>query len=194
MDRKRLAQIFLILIASSIIVLFVFKFYYPSEKIKKINQLSENLKKDDINLIQGIIYTSKDKNNNTYTIEAESGKADEDDPNIITLYKVSAVLKFDKKKNINVYSDTAIYNTVNNDTEFKQNVKLFHEEHNVLCDNLIVEFSKNYAILKNNLIYKNLNTKLFADKIEIDLIKRTTKTSMFDINDKITIINTDGLN
>ena len=98
MDRKRLAQIFLILIASSIIVLFVFKFYYPSEKIKKINQLSENLKKDDINLIQGIIYTSKDKNNNTYTIEAESGKADEDDPNIITLYKVSAVLKFDKKK------------------------------------------------------------------------------------------------
>ena len=73
-------------------------------------------------------------------------------------------------------------------------MKLFHEEHNVLCDNLIVEFSKNYAILKNNLIYKNLNTKLFADKIEIDLIKRTTKTSMFDINDKIKIINTNGLN
>lgn len=194
MDRKRLAQIFLILIASCIIVLFVFKFYYPNEKTKKMNQVNDNPKKNDINLIQGIIYSSKDKNNNTYTIEADSGKADEDNSNIITLYKVSAILKFDKKKKINVYSDTAIYNTVNNDTEFKQNVKLFHEEHNVLCDNLIVEFSKNYAILKNNLIYKNLNTKLFADKIEIDLIKRTTKTSMFDINDKITIINTNGLN
>lgn len=194
MDRKILAQIFLILLVLIILISFFFKFFYQKQTSNKINQINNNIKDQDINLIQGIKYVSKDKNNNAYIIEAESGKADEDDLNIITLYKVTALLKFDQKKNVTVYSDAAVYNTISNDTEFRQNVKLYYEEHNVSCDNFLVEFSKNYAILSNNLIYKGINTKLFADQIEIDLFERTTKTSMFNKNDKIKVINTDGFN
>ena len=55
-----------------------------------------------------------------------------------------------------------------------------------------VLFTENKAILKNNLIYENLNTKMFADQMDIDLISRTSKIFMLD-NDKA-LINSIGFN
>ena len=194
MDRKTLVQILLILIALTIVISFLFKIFFQDQKSNRADIINDNIKDNDLNLIQGIKYSSKDEYNNIYIIEAENGKASTEDPNIITLFNVSAKLKFYPNNMVTVYSNTAIYNTINNDTEFKQNVELKYDEHNVFCDNMIVEFSNNYAILKNNLIYKSLNTKLFADQIEVDLIEKKTKTSMFNKNDKIKIINLDGFN
>ena len=194
MDRKTLVQILLILIALTIVISFLFKIFFQDQKSNRADIINDNIKDNDLNLIQGIKYSSKDEYNNIYIIEAENGKASTEDPNIITLFNVSAKLKFYPNNMVTVYSNTAIYNTINNDTEFKQNVELKYDEHNVFCDNMIVEFSNNYAILKDNLIYKSLNTKLFADQIEVDLIERKTKTSMFNKNDKIKIINLDGFN
>ena len=194
MDRKTLVQILLILIALTIVISFLFKIFFQDQKSNKADIINNNIKDNDLNLIQGIKYSSIDEYNNIYIIEAKNGKASTEDPNIITLFNVSAKLKFYPNNMVTVYSDTAIYNTINNDTVFNQNVELKYGEHNVFCDNMIVEFSNNYAILKNNLIYKSLNTKLFADQIEVDLIEKKTKTSMFNKNDKIKIINLDGFN
>jgi len=78
--------------------------------------------------------------------------------------------------------------------QFYENVNLSYEIHKILCGNLIVEFSNQYAVLKDNLIYKNLNTELFADQLEIDMLKRTTKISMFNKSDKVKIIENYGNN
>ena len=56
------------------------------------------------------------------------------------------------------------------------------------CNNIMVKFSENYAMLSGNLVYSNLLTKLYADQMEIDLISRKTKTTMKDYKDKVTII------
>ena len=59
-----------------------------------------------------------------------------------------------------------------------------------------VLFTENKAILKNNLIYENLNTKMFADQMDIDLISRTSKIFMLD-NDKkvkVTYSTNNGIN
>ena len=47
---------------------------------------------------------------------------------------------------------------------------------------------ENYAILAGDLVYNNLLNKLIADRMEIDLLSRITKTSMINENDKIKII------
>ena len=76
----------------------------------------------------------------------------------------------------------------NVDTEYTDNVKLIYDDNKITCKNMIVKFTENYAILDGNLIYKNLLTSLYADRMEVDLTSRKTKTSMKNNKDKVTII------
>ena len=52
--------------------------------------------------------------------------------------------------------------------------------------------SKNIAILSGNVVYNNSLTKLYADKIEYDLIERKSKISMFDKNKKVKVTHTNN--
>ena len=193
MSRKLLVQIFLI---SLTVILTIVFFNQIFEKEKKISLKPETTVNDSkTNLIEGIQYFSKDVNGNTYLIESKSGSLDEENPDIIYLVDVEAKINFDKNDEIKVTSDKAIYNVNNFDTEFIDNVKLSYEDNKLTCKNILVKFSKNYAILSGNLVYNNLLTKLYADRMEVDLISRITKTSMINQKDKIKIIHkNNGIN
>ena len=65
-------------------------------------------------------------------------------------------------------------------------VKLKYDDNRLSCDKILAKFSQNYAILSGNLIFKNLITNFYADQMEVDLIARTTKTTMFNKDNKIT--------
>ena len=52
-------------------------------------------------------------------------------------------------------------------------------------------FNQNLATISNNVIYKNLNTELFADKIEIDLITKNSKIFMKNNSKKVKIVSMD---
>ena len=56
--------------------------------------------------------------------------------------------------------------------------------HNIRCNFLNAEFSKNLATLEGNLTYNNLNSEMHADVMQIDLITKSTKTYMLDENKK----------
>ena len=186
MSKKLIIQIFLI---SLTLILSTIFFYEISKKEKNISSTPKIINKDtETNLIEGIQYFSKDVKGNTYLIESKSGSLDEENPDIIYLVDVEAKINFDKNNEIKVTSDEAIYNINNFDTEFINNVKLFYEDNKITCRNILVKFSKNYAILSGDLVYNNLLTKLIADRMEIDLLSRITKTSMINENDKIKII------
>ena len=186
MSRKLLLQIFLI---SLMLILSIVFFNEIFEKEKKISLKPEMIiNKDESNLIEGIQYFSKDVNGNTYLIESKSGSLDKENPDIIYLVDVEAKIKFDKNDEIKVTSNKAIYNVNNFDTEFIDSVKLLYEDNMLTCKNILVKFSENYAILSGNLVYNNMLTKLYADRMEIDLISRITKTSMINKKDKIKII------
>ena len=193
MSRKLLVQIFLITL--TLILSFIF-FNEIFQKEKKISLKPETtIDNDKSNLIEGIQYFSKDINGNTYLIESKSGSLDKENPDIIYLVDVKAKINFDKNDEINVTSNEAIYNVNNFDTEFIDNVKLIYEDNKLTCKNILVKFSKNYAILSGSLVYNNLLTKLYADRMEVDLISRTTKTSMINQKDKIKIIHkNNGIN
>ncbi len=193
MSRKLLVQILLI---SLTLILSVVFFNEIFKKEKKISSNPEaTIKKDQSNLIEEIQYFSKDVNGNTYLIESKSGTLDKENPDIIYLVDVEAKINFDKNDEIKVTSNKAIYNVNNFDTEFIDNVKLSYEENKLSCKNILVKFSKNYAILSGNLVYNNMLTELYADRMEVDLISRITKTSMLNQKDKIKIIHkNNGIN
>ncbi len=193
MSKKLLIQIFLIFITLTLSTIFFYKIF---KKEKNISSTQKIITKDtETNLIEGIQYFSKDVNGNTYLIESKTGSIDKENPDIIYLVDVEAKINFDQNDEIKVTSDEAIYNINNFDTEFIDNVKLFYEDNKLTCKNILVKFSKNYAILSGDLVYNNLLTKLFADRMEVDLSSRITKTSMINENDKIKIIHkNNGIN
>ena len=187
MIRKLQVQIFLISL-TLILSFFFFNEIFKKDEGKDIIKNETTNKVSDKNLIEGIQYLSKDVNGNTYLIESKTGKIDKENPDIIYLVNVKAKINFDENDEIEVFSDEAIYNINNFDTEFIDNVKLLYEDNKLSCKNILVKFSKNYAILSGNIVYKNLLTKLYADQIEVDLISRETKTSMINKKDKVKII------
>ena len=193
MNKKLILQIFLIAFTIIFTVFFLKTTFDKKELVQKKTEIIE--KKTDTDLIQGIQYFSKDIKGNTYLIESKSGNIDKQNPDIIYLTDVKAKINFDKKEEIFVTSDKAIYNVSNFDTEFIDSVKLNYKDNNLSCKNILVKFSENYAILSGNLVYNNLITSLYADLMEVDLISRKTKTSMFNKRSKIQIIhNKDGIN
>ena len=196
MSKKTLIQILLGLIIIFILVFSYTKFFNQKNSDQS---LKENIEVEDTNdvkgdVIEGIEYISNDNQGNIYIVKAKNGKNESENTNLITLYNVEAILKFDKKKKITVTSNKAIYNTLNNNTDFMNDVIVVYGKHNIFCDKIIANFSENYAKLFGNLIYNNDLTKLYADQMEIDLFNRTSKTSMFNKKDKVKIIKKDGIN
>ena len=196
MTKKTLIQILLGLIIIFILVFSYTKFF---DQKNSDQSLKENIEVEDTNdvkgdVIEGIEYISNDNQGNIYIVKAKNGKNESENTNLITLYNVEAILKFDKKKKITVTSNKAIYNTLNNNTDFMNDVIVVYGKHNIFCDKIIANFSENYAKLFGNLIYNNDLTKLYADQMEIDLFNRTSKTSMFNKKDKVKIIKKNGIN
>ena len=186
MNKKLSLQIFFI----SLTLIFSITFFNQIFKKEKDIFVKKEIEKKlpENNLIEGIRYFSKDINGNTYLIESKNGTLDQNNTDIIYLIDVVAEINFDKDQKIEVTSNKATYNVSNFDTEFTNNVKLIYDDNKITCKNIIVKFSENYAILDGNLIYKNLLTSLYADRMEIDLTSRKTKTSMKNNKDKVTII------
>ncbi len=193
MNKKLSLQISIISVTIIFSIFFFNKIFF--KKDFEIVENKEVIESDEKNLIEGIQYFSKDIKGNTYLIEAENGIMDQNNQDIIYLKDVKAKINFDKKKIVTINSKRAIYNISNFDTEFLDNVKLKYGNNKLTCDKILAKFSQNYAVLSGNLVFKNLITKLYADQMEVDLIARTTKTSMFNKNNKIKIEHlTNGVN
>ena len=84
-----------------------------------------------------------------------------------------------------ITAKSAVYNSKNYNTNFSKNINISYPEHEIECKKLDLLFSENLAILYDNIIYTGSKTKLFADRLEIDLITKNSKISMNDKNTKI---------
>jgi len=191
MQKKLFLQIFLLLIILLISITFFIIYFgnniadrpLDNNKIK-----SDNLPKKESNLIYNIQYLSKDKEGNSYIINSKFGEVDGDKQEIVYLKKVTATISLKNSELINIYADNAVYNNINYNTNFYENVSVVYSEHHITSDNLDLDFKKNLATIFNNISYKNLNTKLQADKIEIDLITKNSKIFMFNKSEKVKIV------
>jgi lipopolysaccharide assembly outer membrane protein LptD (OstA) len=185
----------LILALSIIIISVVFYSVYFVEKktinenLKSVKAKKEKLNKKKSNLIHNIEYTSQDAAGNSYIITSEIGELKDDQPELILMKSVKAEINLLDSTPISISADNAIYNNVNYNTNFYGNVLITYTDHIIQSNNFDLDFEKDIGIIYDNIIYKNLNTKLEADKIEIDLITKNSKIFMNKKSKKIKITN-----
>ena len=170
MNFKLLYQFILIGIVVLLTTIF-FKEYFSEDKIVQVNKSESEM--PELNSIKDIKYISTDINGNIYEIIASDGIPSDDQKHLIELNNVKAKIIFEDTQEITITSDYAIYNQKNFDTKFKNEVKIMYGFHNIRCNFLNAEFSKNLATLEGNLTYNNLNSEMHADVMQIDLITKS---------------------
>ena len=191
MNIKTIFQVILLLLVLFLSIFFYLNYFYKRDtnltsKQDKItnNDISKSLER---NTIKEILYESYDNEGNKFTIKSKTGTFDEKKKDVVNMINVEAKIDLANGTFIRLVSDTANYNSSNSNTKFIKNVRLEYLGHKINSDNINVIFTESKIEAYNNLIYRNSDIKLSADKVELDLITKNTKIFMFD-NSKVKII------
>ena len=192
MQNKILLQFFIFTVILSIIIFF-YKVYFIDKKLelpKKNTSIKiDDQNKGDGNIIYNIEYSASDEKGGDYLIRANYGKLQDKLSSLIYLKEVTATINFENSAPIDIFSDNANYNSVSYDTEFYGNVIVNYIDHNITSDNLNLYFQKDLAEILNNVIYKNLNSTIEADKIEVDLFSKNSIIYMNNSLQKVKVTN-----
>ena len=190
MRYKTLFQVFLIFLALSISSIFYFKYFHKKNTSKIINVGEKKVDKDDItigNTVKDILYESIDSEGNNYVINSDFGTFSDRNQEEILMTNVTAKIIFKNGNQVDLKSNRAKYNTVNSNTNFFDNVYLKFLNHSINSDNIDVLFTDSKLEAYNNLVYRNSDVNLMADKMELDLLTKNSKIFMLD-NSKVKII------
>ena len=196
MNIKKVYQYSLLILL--ILLSFLFYYKYFTEDIKKtekkeIEKVLEkkmtgiNQKDLEKNVIENLKYISEDLSGNTYTVTAQSATLKEDKLNEVQLFDVNAEIVRKNQEIIYIYSKTANYNKINNNTVFKKKVNVKYGNQTIDAEILNLNFKNNLIEIIENVFYVNENTKIKADKVEIDLLDKKLKISMINQKDKVNI-------
>ena len=191
MDKKKGLQLSLIILLFLSSVFFYQKFFRVkidlTEKTIDKKNLDNKNEIDGSNLIESLRYVSQDLIGNTYIINAESAKLEEGESDNIFLFKVNAEIIRKDSEVIIIYSESANYNKANNDTVFKDNVNIEYTDQIIKAGIVKLNFSQNLIEIIENVYYMNSNTKIYADKIELDYLRKKMRISMVNKNDNVQI-------
>ena len=189
MTKKLYIQILLIFTFALISLLIFFKYF--NKTITKDNLRINTEKTENINnsMIEDLKYLSTDKEGNEYKIEAKKGNIDKDNPDIIYLENVEAVILLQNSETILIKSKFAKYNTKNFDTLFNNSVSLDYGEHGLKSEFLNLSFENNLVSIYDNVRYLSGISSLKADRAEIDILNKNTKIFMENSNKKVQINN-----
>ena len=203
MKVKFLIQILLFLFAS--ITLFSVIYFYSianidksskSKLIKEENKHDKSLKNSSINndnstsnVLRNMVYENFDNRGNRYEIYADTSEFKDLNSKKIFMKGVRAKINLDNMSFITISSEEAIFDNQSLTTNFSKNVILDYLNHNIKSESLELLFDKNLITMKDQIIYKNIDTELVADQIIIDLITKDSKIFMNDKNRKIKILN-----
>ena len=185
MSSKSLIQSGIILIISLIFLVTYFLFFNKNEDLVKINEAEIDNKVD--NKILDLKYNAIDEDGNSYVIESAAGKVSEKEKNLLILEKVTGVIKIKNSEDIIILSDFANYNKTTLDTYFYDNVRLTYDGHSIDSNELFMNYIDKNINIKDNVRYKGLNNKLYADIVEIDLVTKFSKIYMLDKQKKVKV-------
>lgn len=196
MDTKRVFQYSLLILLFVGSFLFYIKYFTDDTAITKKNKKENELEKKNLNIsedfkskntIENLKYITEDLLGNTYTVTAQSANLKEDKINEVLLFEVNAEIVRRNGEVIYIYSKTANYNKVNNNTVFKKKVNVNYGDQTINSEILNLNFNDNIIEILDNVYYFNINTKINADKVEIDLLDKKLKISMINEKDKVSI-------
>ena len=185
MSYKSLIQSGIVLAIILILLAIYFLFFKKSEKLIKINEAKIDNNID--NKILELKYNAVDAEGNSYIIESNAGKVSDKEKNVLILKKVKGIIKIQNSEDIIILSDFANYNKATLDTYFYDNVRLSFDGHSIDSNELFMNYIDKNINIRNNVRYKGLNNKLYADIVEIDLVTKFSKIYMLDKQKKVKV-------
>ena len=190
MSKKTGIQVLMVVLITLISLSFYFKYFKKDSKNllenTQIKEIDVN-KNSSANYIDNIDYTSLDAKGNKYQITAEQAEIDIDNPDVMFLKNIIAYIFIKDSDTIKITSDFGKYNSKNYDTIFSKNVIVVYPGHKITGEYLDFSFLSNLGTISTDVIYIGNKTKLFADRVEVDLITKDTKIFMNDNSKKILI-------
>ena len=185
MSSKSLIQSGIVLIIAIILLVNYLIFFNKNEYLIKINEAEIDNSID--NKILDLKYNAIDEDGNSYIIESNAGKVSEKEKNLLILEKVKGVIKIKNSEDIIILSDFANYNKTTLDTYFYDNVRLTYDGHSIDSNELFMNYIDKNINIRNDVRYKGLNNKLYADIVEIDLVTKFSKIYMLDNQKKVKV-------
>ena len=188
MNYKIVIQLLLLTLVFFLIFYF-YKDYLNEQNQSTFNELSNNIDITGIqnNVVKDIAYKRiYNSTGDEFLIKAFYGEFIDDNNEIIILTNVNALINRNDGSSVYIKSDRAKYDTINNNTNFMNNVELTYLDNKINSNFLDIIFSQNLIQAYGSLVYQNIDYKLFADKMELDIDTKNTKIFMFD-NSKVKI-------
>ena len=190
MNIKILIQLLLFIILASTTATYYY-FYKNNKTNANVNEINNNneisINKNSSNLIKNISYMSTDNMGNKFKINSEIGEINNDNPNIVYMTNVEAIINLINSDPIIIKANQAKYNKINYETNFKEDILLTYQAHRITSQNLDLSFENNLATIYNKIVYDNNDIKISADILEIDLITKNSKIFMDNEYKKIKI-------
>ena len=180
MKKKIFIQIILIFLIFYFSYFLYNKYFYKDLSENKLGNEKSINENTNMNMISKINYKSSDMEGRIYNITAESGYMDLSNSQIIKMNKVVANIELKDGTLIIITSDFADYNSITNETKFSSNVVSKYLDHKVFSEFLIIDFEKNILEAAHEMTYKNSNSVMKADKLEVNLITKDIKISNFE--------------
>ena len=189
MSKKIYIQLFLFFFLL-IISVFLFLKYFNKTSVE--NNFKTNIDQTidgGESVIEDLKYLSTDKDGNEYNIEAQKGNIDKNNPDVIFLENVKAIISLKNSDYISIKSKFAKYNTKNFDTLFNDSVSVDYGDHLLRSEFLDLSFENNLVSMYDNVRYLSGISSLSADKAEIDILNKKTKIFMENPDKKVQINN-----
>ena len=178
---KKVIQLVLLITIFISIYLFYF-IYFKDNKELKVNKKefdTVELNQDNNNSIQNLEYEVNIDEKNYYRLISKSSEVIyEDNVEFLKMEIVEGTFINDANIYITIKSNTAIYNIKNHRTNFKKDVKVEYLDNSISGENLILDFEEQKISIFDNIEYNGTKGKLFADKINIDLITKNVDILM----------------
>ena len=189
MTKKIYIQLSLISVLLIISIYIFLKYFKKSNLENNLIVNKEQIINPSESLIVDLKYLSTDKDGNEYKIEAEKGNIDKNNPDIIYLENVNAIISLKESDYVLIKSKFAKYNTKNYDTLFNDTVSIDYGEHLLSSNFLDLSFKNSFVSIYDNVKYLSGISSLSADKAEIDILNKKTKIFMESPNSKVKINN-----
>ena len=158
------------------------------KKIVKNDKDNDSVIEEDknaSNIISDLSYKNIDHKGNIFNINSKITKIFEDKEDLNFMEVVVARIFLLDGRVIEIFSDKAIYNTINYNTEFVGNVLVVEDENKITSNNLDFIFDKNLITIYNNVKYKGYNKFLTADKVDINLLNHKVNVYMYNKMSKV---------
>ena len=187
---KQIVQFVLLLLLLIILYVFYAKYFNKnnvkvqgntiSEPIDNTNKKQNSTEKNNgENIIKNLKYEVTLFNKDRYIIESDTSELlSQNNLSILSMKNVLATIIGNQKFPITISSNKAMYNNLNNDTNFRENVIIKYKDNLITADKMDLSFKDNLIKVYDKVVINGEKLLIKTDIVQIDLITKKINISM----------------